>query len=234
MTLLQVLEYFRPLDFIAVGVLFAGWLGISWRIEHPNATKPSVSILMSRYRRMWMRQMVDREPRIFDAQMMGHLRQGAAFFASASMLAVGGGIALIGNTDQLQSVARDLTQRDDPVLVWEIKLILLVLLMSNAFLRYVWSMRLFGYTTVLIAAVPNDPHDPDAFERAEQAADVGIIAARAFTRGMRATYFALASAAWLLGPTAMILASVATVLMLWRREFASHARQALLRVPPTP
>lgn len=233
MTILQVLDHFRPLDFYAVALLFACWIGISWRIEHPSAAKPSVSVLMVQYRRMWMEQMVTRQPRIFDAQMMGHLRQGAAFFASASMLAVGGGIALIGNTDQLRSVARDLTQREDPVLVWEIKLILLLLLISMAFLRYVWALRLFGYTTVLMGAVPNDIKNPDVAARAAQAADVGILAARAFTRGMRTTYFALASAAWLLGPTAMIIAAAATVLMLWRREFASHAREALLRVPPS-
>lgn len=233
MTILQLLDHFRPLDFFAVVVLFVCWNGISWRIEHPGMEKPSVSVLMARYRRMWMQQMVDRQPRIFDAQMIGHLRQGAAFFASASMLAIGGGIALIGNTEPLRNVARDLTQRDDPLLVWEIKLILLLLLISTAFLRYVWALRLFGYTTVLMGAVPNDPNDPDAAIRAEQAADVGILAARAFTRGMRTTYFALASAAWLLGPIAMILASCATVLMLWRREFASHAREALLRVPPS-
>lgn len=177
--------------------------------------------------------MIDRQPRIFDAQMIGHLRQGAAFFASASMLAIGGGIALIGNTEPLRNVARDLTQRDDPLLVWEIKLILLLLLISTAFLRYVWALRLFGYTTVLMGAVPNDPKAPDVAIRAEQAAEVGVLAARAFTRGMRTTYFALASAAWLLGPIAMIVASCATVLMLWRREFASHAREALLRVPPS-
>ena len=108
-----------------------------------------------------------------------------------------------------------------------------LVLMSIAFLRYVWALRLFGYTTVLMGAVPNDPDAPDTAPRADQAAELGILAARAFTRGMRTTYFALASAAWLLGPVAMIIASCATVLMLWRREFASHAREALLRVPPT-
>lgn len=178
-----------------------------------------------------MQEMVHREPRIFDAQMIGHLRQGAAFFASASMLAIGGGLALIGNTEQLRNVARDLTQRDDPVLIWEIKLILLLLLISTAFLRYVWALRLFGYTTVLMSAVPNDPDGPQTAARAQQAAEISIIAARAFTRGMRATYFALASAAWLLGPWPLIAASVATVVMLWRREFASNARDVLLQVP---
>lgn len=232
MSFITIIENLSLMDFVAVAVLFGAWIGISWRIEHPASTKPSVSILMGYYRRAWMREMVRREPRIFDAQMIGHLRQGAAFFASASMLAVGGALALVGNTDQLRSVAFDLTQRADPQLILEVKLILLLLLITTAFLRYVWALRLFGYTTVLMSAVPNDPDDPDTEARADQAAEVGILAARAFTRGMRTTYFALASAAWILGPWAMLLAVFATVVMLWRREFASNARDALIRVPP--
>ncbi|MEP4198458.1 MAG: DUF599 domain-containing protein [Aliishimia sp.] len=231
MPIVTAIEFLRPMDYVALVTLFAGWWAISWRIEHPHASKPSVSVLMGQYRRLWMQEMVHREPRIFDAQMIGHLRQGAAFFASSSMLAIGGGIALIGNTDQLRSVARDLTQRDDPVLIWEIKLILLLLLISTAFLKYVWALRLFGYTTVLMSAVPNNPNGPQTAERAAQAGDISRLAARAFTRGMRTTYFALASAAWLLGPWAMIVAALATVTMLWRREFASNARDVLLRVP---
>ena len=59
---------------------------------------------------------------------------------------------------------------------------------------------------------------------AAKAGEIGVLAARAFTRGMRTTYFALASAAWLLGPWALIAATLATVAMLWRREFTSASR----------
>ncbi len=52
---------------------------------------------MKEYRRDWMRQFVTRQPRIFDATMIDSLRQGTAFFASACMIAIGGGVALIGN-----------------------------------------------------------------------------------------------------------------------------------------
>jgi len=41
-------------------------------------------------------------------------------------------------------------------------------------------------------------------------------------------YFALAAMAWLLGPVALILATALTLLVLWRREFASHSRSLLL------
>ena len=147
------------------------------------------------------------------------------------MLAIGGGLALIGNPAPLRGVADDLRLDTAPDFVWEIKILLVLILLSNAFLKFVWSHRLFGYTAVLVAAVPNDPDDPQAQPRAGQAAEVSITAARSFNRAMRSTYFALASAAWLLGPLALALASAVTVAMLWRREFSSNSRQILLDLP---
>ena len=78
-------------DVAALVVLLAAWLLIGWFIEHPPKSRPSVSQLMQDYRREWMRQFVTRQPRIFDATMIDNLWQGTAFFASASMIAIGGG-----------------------------------------------------------------------------------------------------------------------------------------------
>jgi len=227
----SLIQLLTPIDLMALGLLFGAWIFMGWRIENPPASKMSVSKLMGQFRRDWMVQMITRTPRIFDAQMIGHLRQGAAFFASATMLAIGGGLALVGNTEPLRNVAATLTIGDSPVLLWEVKLILVVLLISSAFLKYVWSHRLFGYTAVLMSAVPNDPADPECMHRTDQAADLLILASRAFTRGMRTTYFALAACAWLMGPYALMAATVATTAMLWRREFSSNARDALLKKP---
>ena len=224
-------QLFTPFDAAALIFLLAAWVTMAWRIENPPKNHPSVSFLMAQFRRDWMEQMITRDPRIFDAQMIGHLRQGAAFFASATMLAIGGGLALVGNTEPLNTVAATLTLGDSPALLWEIKLILILLLISSAFLKYVWSHRLFGYTAVLMSAVPNDPTHPDCAHRADQAGQILILASRAFTRGMRTTYFALAACAWLLGPTALVAATLATLTMLWRREFSSNAREALLSTP---
>ena len=40
----------------------------------------------------------------FYAQLSGNLRQGTSFFASATMIALGSGLALMGNTDRLTAI----------------------------------------------------------------------------------------------------------------------------------
>lgn len=228
MDILDRLALFSYLDYSAIGLLFMLWLMIGWRIEHPSKKHASVSVLMAEYRREWMRQMVTREPRIYDAAILASLRQGTAFFASASLISIGGVLALIGNTDQLIGIADDLTLDRDPSIVWELKLLVTLFFVTNAFLKFVWSNRLFGYCAVLMSAVPNDITDPRTLPRAMQAAEINVTAARGFNRGLRSVYFGLASVAWLAGPIALIGASLITCLVLWRREFASQSRDVLL------
>jgi uncharacterized membrane protein len=228
MNLLDYIPFLSRFDLFAVAFLFASWLLVGWRIEHPSTKAPSVSVIMADYRREWMRQMVTREPRIFDATILGNLRQGTAFFASASLIATGGVLALFSNKDELIGLAGDLTLDLEPAIVWDIKLIVMLFFVTNAFLKFVWSNRLFGYCAVLMSSVPNDPNDPVAYPRAAKAAEINITAARGFNRGLRSVYFALASGAWLAGPIPLAIATTVTCLVLWRREFASVSRSVLL------
>lgn len=216
------------LDAIAVLILIICWLGIGLLIEYRGRRRPSVTVIMADYRREWMRQMVTRQPRIFDAQILTSLRQSTSFFASTSILALGGTLALIGNTERLILVAEDLTlDGGAPAAIWQIKLMLVALFLTNSFLKFVWANRLFGYCAVIMASVPNDATDPAALPRAAQAAELNIRAAWNFNRGLRSVYFALGSLAWLIGPTALLLATAVTVWILWSREFASLSRRIL-------
>lgn len=228
MTLGDRLALFAAPDYVALALLFLAWGGIGWLIQHPNRRKPSVSVLMARYRREWMRQMVTRQPRIFDAQTLATLRQGTSFFASAALIAIGGVLAAIGNAERLADVAEDLAISADPKFVWEFKLLISALFLAKAFLNFVWSHRLFGYCAVLMGAVPNEIEDPVALPRAMKAAEINITAARSYNQGLRAIYFALASAAWLAGPIPLIAATAVTCAVLWRREFASQSRSILV------
>ena len=228
MNLIDRFSLFDPSDYVAVLVVFVFWAGLGWRIEHPSSKTPSVSLLMAQYRRDWMIQMLTREPRIFDAQTVSTLRQGTSFLASTCVIAIGGALALIGNADQVAGVAENLISDLRPVIVWEIKLLLVVFFLTSAFLRFIWSNRLFGYCSVVMAAVPNDPAHPDAQKMAGQAGELNITAARSFNRGLRATYFALASIAWLAGALPLMAAAFLTLVVAWRQEFASHSRQILL------
>lgn len=228
---ISLLTDFTAADWLAFALLIGGWLLIGHFTENPPKGRPSVSWLMQGYRRDWMVQFVTRDPRIFDATVLDSLRQGTSFFASASMIAIGGGVALIGNPAQLQGLAGELPILGvSPALV-QIKLLLVVLFLTNAMLKFVWSHRLFGYCAILMAAVPNDANDPQAMQRSRQAGEINIHAAKNFNKGLRSIYFALGALGWLLGPYGLIASASATTFVSWRREFASHSRQVLLSGP---
>lgn len=229
MTWLDRFLLFQSTDLVAVSIAVIAWWASTYIIENPPKSRQSMSVLMAQYRREWMVQFIHRVPRIYDAQILGSLRQATAFFGSATLLAVGGGIAMIGNADQLTGVANDLALAESPRFVWEIKVIFLMFFAANAFLKFVWSNRLFGYCAIVMSALPVDPKDPLCALRAEQAGEINIFAARAFNRGLRSVYFGLAACAWLAGPYALIGATLVTLLLIFRREFASQSRAMLAR-----
>jgi len=225
----DALGHFTPLDLAAVAVLVLAWSGVTLLIEHAPRRFPSTSTLMAQYRREWMVQFVSRDPRIFDSQIIGQLRQGTSFFASATLIAIGGTLALLGEVERLIGLADDLMTGTAPVIVWEVKILVIVGFLANAFLKFVWANRLFGYCAVVMAAVPNDATDPAAPVRAQKAPEINITAARGFNRGLRSLYFALTAAAWLIGAPALLFAVAVTLAVLLRREFASDSRAVLMQ-----
>ncbi|MFD1796285.1 DUF599 domain-containing protein [Paracoccus aurantiacus] len=221
-----------PLDVVALIWLFGNWLGIGWLTEHPPASRPSVTTLTVHYRHEWMRQFITRQPRIFDSAILQTLREGPTFFASACLIAIGGGMALVGNPERLRQVAGELELGQSPTVLWQIKVIVAMFFVANALLKFIWSHRLFGYCAIMMASVPNDPADPLALPRAEQAAEINVTAARSFNIGLRSIYFALAALGWLVGPWGLIVTSTFVTALTWRREFASHSRAVMLRDLP--
>jgi uncharacterized membrane protein len=213
-------------DLAALSVLALAWAIMGWLIEHPPGRYPTVTVLMAEMRREWMREFVRRDNRIFDAQIIASLRQGTAFFASTSILAVGGVLALMGNVAPLTGLAAEIGEVR-PTLLWQLRLVPAALLLTHAFLKFVWANRVFGYASVTMAAVPSEPGHPRALPRAMRAAELIIRAALNFNRGLRSMYFALASLAWLAGPWALIGASLLVAGFLVRREFTSVPRDIL-------
>lgn len=225
---LSILPDFALPDFFGAGLILAVWLASGWLIEREGAARLSVSVIIADYRREWMRQFVTRTPRIFDATVISSLRQGTSFLASACMIAIGGGLAMIGNRDRLGSVAADLAIGQVDPAVWEIKMLLVLLFVTNAFLKFLWAHRLFGYCAIIMAAVPNEAEDRRAVEVAMTAAEINIRAAKSFNRGLRSIYFAIGALAWLLGAWALILATLITLAVILRREYGSQSRQLLV------
>lgn len=225
---MSILPAFTALDILAVALILAAW-GISgWVIERTAVERLSVSVIMGEYRREWMRQLLNRQQRIFDASVISSLRQGTSFLASATMLAIGGGLAMIGNKDRLGSVAADLALGKVEPVVWEIKMLVVLLFVTHAFLKFVWAHRLFGYAAIVMGAIPNDSAAPRGLEVAMTAAEINIRAAKGFNRGLRSIYFALGSLGWLVGPVALMITTALVTVVILRREYSSQSRALLV------
>lgn len=225
MSLAALLAGFSTLDLAALAVMLLAWGGIGYAIETPPAGRPSVTTMMYEMRMAWMVEYARRENRIFDSQIIGTLRQGTAFFASTSIIAIGGVLAFAGNAEALES-ASGILGGGTPMLVTQAKLIGIAVMLTAGFLRFVWANRVFGYCSVVMAATPM-PHEEGAADVARRAGRLNVQATLNFNRGLRAIYFALAALAWLAGPVALLVAVAATVGTLLRREFASHTHAIL-------
>ncbi|MFT4793852.1 MAG: putative membrane protein [Paracoccaceae bacterium] len=222
--------FFTLWDLCALVVFGACWFGMTWLIERPRKDRLSTAQIMARYRMRWMDAMLTRDPRIIDGNLLAQLRTGAAFFASGCMIAIGGAAALLGEVDRIVTVARDLSQHLEVTRIGsEMKTLFLILLLSSAFLKFVWSHRLFGYCAILIGAVGNDGADSENIAIARKAGQLNVSAGRSFNRGLRQVYFTLAALAWFLGPVPFLVATITSAAILYRREFRSDSRLALLR-----
>ncbi|MDB5569934.1 MAG: hypothetical protein JWN93_1117 [Hyphomicrobiales bacterium] len=219
-------------------LLAFAFFAAAWGLYHVAVERRGVSGLngmMAQYRIRWMNEMAEREVRIVDSAIMSSLQNGTAFFASTSLLAIGASATLLRASEDAAKIASDLPLGiETSRALWETKVIGLLLIFGYAFFKFGWSYRLFNYSAILVGATPS-ARSPDALERARvagRAARMGIVAARHFTRGQRAFFFALAYLGWFLGPWVFIAMTTFVLLVMWARQYTSGAREAMMWEPP--
>ncbi len=209
---------------------FLCWIGYARYADRQRARRNTLAARVHEYRLVWMRQMLVRENRIVDIAIVRLLVQNISFFASGAVLIVGGLVAILGAGDKAMQVIRHIpfAEAVAPV-VWDLKVLLLVLVFVYAFFKFTWSLRQFNYLAIVLGAAPSrTAPGADAFAR--RAAEVATRAADHFNRGMRAYYFGLAALGWFVHPYLLILASAWVVLVVYRREFRSHMLGVLGRI----
>ncbi len=67
------------------------------------------------YREIWVRNLLHREARMVDMQIMASLQNGTAFFASTSLIAIGGALALLRATNDAHRSARRAAGQPQPL-----------------------------------------------------------------------------------------------------------------------
>lgn len=223
---------FSFLDLVGVTFFITSWFGYHLVMETERFGARSLNALMHRHRRGWMAEMLHRE-RIVDTQIISALQNGTAFFASTSLIATGGAIALLRAADDVLKIFADLpfgiaTTR----IMWEVKVAGIVLIFVYAFFKFAWSFRLFNYIAILLGAAPpiSDAKSEGAKRHAAVMADVMTDAGRQFNRGQRAFFFALAYVGWFISPIALILMTGFAVMAMMLRQFRSVSHHALSKL----
>jgi uncharacterized membrane protein len=215
---------------LAAFVWFAGaWIIYSIVIEKSAKGRTSLNALMNNYRDEWMERLLARDMRMVDAQVTAALQNGTAFFASTSLIAIGGALTLLRSSEEILTVMSLLPFGARPSRdLWDLKMMGLIVIFVYAFFKFAWSYRLFNYFAIMVGAAPlpaqKDTAAAQAF--AHRAAKLCADAGRHFNRGQRAFFFALGYLGWFLGPLPLALTTTGVVIVMWRRQFASDARQA--------
>ena len=221
--------YFGMLDIVAIVWFFLVWLGFSWVADYGWMKARSVTSIVNQYRELWMTEMLKREVKIVDTQIMGNLGSGLAFFASTSVLIIGGLSAALGAGETVVVLLEDIPfARGSSKLAYDLKIILLIGIFVYAFVKFSWSFRLSNYCSILIGACHSEARTHEEFvEAARLPAQLSGLAGAHFNRGLRSYFFAMAALGWFINAEIFIVATTMTLITQYRREFRSRSYKVL-------
>ncbi|KIP99139.1 membrane protein [Agrobacterium tumefaciens] len=222
------------IDYVALIVFLVLWTSYTYITTAKTPfSRTSLNQAMGERRRQWIYNSLTRDLKMIDTQIMAGLQNGTAFFASTSIFAIGGCFALLGATDQVESVFSDL-----PFVhyagrtAFELKVMGLTCLFGYAFFKFGWSYRLFNYCTILFGGMPMMHQTNENRQAAEHAAEkvirMNIIAAKNFNEGLRTIFFSIGYLGWFISPYVFMATTVIIMVALLRRQFFSEARLAIM------
>jgi uncharacterized membrane protein len=221
---------FSTADLIALAWFLAAWLGYSFVIDETTRGKKGLNSLMHGYRWLWMARMLARDARMMDGQVIASLQNGTAFFASTSLIALGGAVTLLHSSTEMLTVISALPLGTPATHEqWELKVIGLMIIFIYAFFKFGWAYRLYNYVAIMVGAAPpaSEKDTPEAQEYARVTAEVITDAGRHFNRGQRAFFFALGYLGWFIGPLPLMATTAGVLVVQWRRQFSSQSHDAV-------
>ena len=219
-------------DWAALGLFVFGWTGYaafaSWRAKVARTLLSSTN----HYRKLWMYQVTFRDQRIVDAAITQNLASSPSFWASTTILILGGLLAVLGASDKATEIVHDLPfAARTSALIFDLKIVVMLAVFVYAFFRFTWSMRVYSFGAIMVGSAPNvevfNEGKADRREFAERAGELMGMAAESFADGLRAYYMSFAVIAWFISPTVFAVATLAVLWVLYRREFRSDVSAVL-------
>ncbi len=224
-----LIENFSVWDGVALSWFLIAWIGFTLVADYSPMRERSVTAAVNYYRKRWMIQMLKREMKMIDTQIMGNLGNGLAFFASTSVLIIGGLSAALGAGETVSIILNDIPfTANTSKLAYDVKVVLLIGIFVYAFIKFSWSFRLSNYCSILIGASPGMIEDEErCFTVAELPAQISGLAGWHFNRGLRSYFFAMAALGWFINAHLFLITTTLILVTQYRREFRSRSLRAL-------
>lgn len=219
------------LDLVAFGWFATAWCGYILFVDYGHGRLRGLNAHLWTLRRQWAARLLERDNRIADAALVGHTIRSVTFFASTTVLLLAGLLGILGAVDAAHGVTSQFTFVDQTSKAFfGLKLLLLLVILVFAFMKFTWAVRQYNYGIALIGSAPM-PAAPLTVREpsAEHIATVLSLAGVSFNGGLRAYYFALALLGWFIHPGVCILATAWVLLILLRRQYWSRTHAAIRR-----
>ncbi|MFC3051598.1 DUF599 domain-containing protein [Kordiimonas pumila] len=218
-------------DVLVVSFFLLVWIGYTYVADHSSLHKKSISYAMDRQRLRWLTEASSREVKIVDTNVLRTLITGISFFASSTVLVMGGLIAALGYAEKL-AVTFSHLPLINPVTTdgLTLRFCFLLGIFVYAFFKFAWAFRTANYCAIIIGGMPDTAPNQNAAAKQNRitvATSLSSTSGHSYNRGIRAYFFALAGLAWFVGPVFFVAATIVVLLVLIRREFASNSVRML-------
>ncbi len=228
---LMSLSAISILDYAALIWFSVCYFGYGWAVRSgPLKDKKGLVAAVENRRKQWMRNVFEREVRIMDAQLLTALASGNAFFASTTVIVLGGLAAMLGAAENVKVRFEQLPfVAESAIAMWELKIMFIMALVIRAFFKFAWAFRLTHYVGIMLGAMPHcDTNEPELGERhIAKTARLATVAATHTNNGLRTIYFAIAGLGWFLHPLIFMAACAWVLWVVYRREYRSNALDAV-------
>lgn len=219
---------YSVINIIAIIWFFFSWLGYASFAKYKAKRGFNLSSVLNRQRLHWMEQILERDQRITDAALVANLERNTSFLASTSILVLAGLLTALGVADSIDGILQSLPFyiiKENSAVWIHIKVLILILIYVYAFFALTWSMRQYGFASVMIGSAPSpvqaNKNQQLKLKYVQTSAKVIDMAGHAYNYGLRAYYFSLAILPWFISPWLFIFATTLVIIILYMREFHS-------------
>ena len=206
-------------------VIWVGY-GLYAKSRAKGSAKATLSRAMRRHRDLWAERMLYRENRIGDAALLANQERVVGFFASTTLLLLAAVLTALSRASELAEITQSIPFISNSVAELEFKFLVLALILIYAFFKVTWSLRQYGFVSVMVGSAPMPEEDLSPEDRQRFALQLGRLmdlAGHDNNSCLRAYYFGLAVMCWVGGNVAFVVATSLIALVLAEREFASGA-----------